>query len=114
MSSDRHLPGEVAPRPGRYEELNASGAPTGTVIEITGGYFPPLPRGSTWRLVKRLLISEMSTAQLTAKAAEYRRMATTATTVETREALLRIAMRFSVMAQERVNRRGQASADRHT
>jgi hypothetical protein len=87
---------------GRYEELNAFGVPTGAMVEIGhGGCLPSLPGGFTWRLAKRPRISDLSTTDLSARAAEYRQMATTATAVEVRDALLRISERFSDMALER-------------
>jgi hypothetical protein len=46
-------------------------------------------------------ISELSISELQARATEYRLMAATATTSDTRDALLRIAQRFANMAEER-------------
>ena len=66
-----------------------------------GDLLPALPIGFTWHLVARRRISELNAAELRARAAEFRGMATTATTAETRDALLRIARRFSDLANER-------------
>jgi hypothetical protein len=101
MSSSDHSPVEMA-APARYEHLNVFGLPTGRVIVIANGSsLPPLPRGFAWRLVQRPLVSEMSHTELLVRAIEYRQIASTATTTEVRDALLRIAERFAVMAQER-------------
>ena len=102
MAEHTHEPGIPAPNTGRYEELNVLGSPTGLAIEVREGQLlPRLPRGCAWRLVARQTIAEMSVAVLRARAAEYQRMATTATTVETRDGLLRIAKRFLDIASKR-------------
>jgi hypothetical protein len=100
-----HDPGTPAPVTGQYEELNVLGAPTGVVIDAQQGVpLPSLPRGFTWRLTSRQGVADMSVAELLAKAAEYRRMAATASTVEVRDALFRLAERFETIAQERSGR----------
>ena len=92
-----HRPGEQAPGTGLYEERNVFGAATGTMIFMTeGDEFPPAPRGFTWRL-----LSDRPIEELRAKAAEYRRMAETATTEDVRTALQRIAERLDEMADRR-------------
>lgn len=55
-------------------------------------------------MAKRPCLSEMSPADLLARAVEYRRMAATATTAEVRDALLRIAKRLADMARDRLAR----------
>lgn len=88
-------PGTPAPVAGSYQELNIFGAPTGAAVySAKGALLPRLPRGFRWRFVARPLISEMSAADLLARAADFQRMAATAATAETRDALLRIAKRF--------------------
>ena len=49
----------------------------------------------------RQSLSERSTDQLMAEAMDYRRMALAATTPETREALLRLAIRLVALATRR-------------
>jgi hypothetical protein len=50
MKSDEHLPGELAPLSGEYEELNVFGRPTGWSVYVQKGQpLPALPRGFTWR-----------------------------------------------------------------
>lgn len=53
-------------------------------------------RGLAWQPLTRL-----SAAELRVKAAEYRRMATTATTEQVRDALLQLARRFDALACQR-------------
>ena len=48
-------------------------------------------------------ISELNTVELLARAAEYRRMAATATTAGTRDALVRLAARFERTALQRAD-----------
>jgi len=52
-------------------------------------------------LLSRKPLAELSPDELLARAADYRKMAATATTTGTRDALLRIAKRFSEMALDR-------------
>ena len=54
-------------------------------------------RGDRWRP-----LAELSVVELRARAADYRRMAGTATTKEVMHGLLRVAERFDAMAEERV------------
>ncbi len=98
---DEYEPGTPAPVAGSYQELNIFGVPTGAAVySAKGALLPRLPRGFRWRFVARPLISEMSAADLLARAADFQRMAATAATVETRDALLRIAKRFKVAAEK--------------
>ena len=102
MVHDEQLPGEPARYAGQYEELNVLGVPTGVIRKVAkGDLLPTLPRGFTWRYVSHQRLSQMTIADLLEKAAEYRRMATTATTLDVRDALLRLAKRFADAAQER-------------
>src|SRR5262249_50754308 len=95
-------PGTAAPVSGRYEELNVLGAASGVVIEVAeGDVLPKLPRGCTWRQAPRPRVAEMTTADLLVRAAEYRRMAATATTLEVRQSLLGLAQRFEDAARKR-------------
>ena len=76
---------------GGYRRPTAAGVPAGTAIHVKrGALLPELPRGFTWRFVPRPRIAQMSRADLSARAAEYRQMAATATNVQTPDALLRI------------------------
>lgn len=95
-----------APASGNYEELNVLGAPTGHVVAVDEGeLLPGLLRGYTWRRVaRRQGIAEMGPAELKAKAAEFLQMANTATTAETRDALLRIARRYARLVGDRDGR----------
>lgn len=102
MHNNEHKPGTPAPLSGRYEELNVLGSPTGRMIEVAqGDRLPTLPRGWTWRTVGRPTIPTMTVAELRERAAHYRQMATTATTVEVRDALLRLAQRLMDTAEVR-------------
>ena len=50
MKPDEHMPGELAPHSGDYEELNVFGSPTGWSVYVHKGHpLPKLPRGFTWR-----------------------------------------------------------------
>ena len=53
-------------------------------------------------------LSERSADQLMAQAMDYRRMALTATTIETREALIKLAIRLVSLATQR--KRAEMSA----
>ena len=53
-------------------------------------------------------LSERSADQLIARAMDYRRMALTATTIETQEALIKLAIRLVSLATQR--KRGEMSA----
>jgi hypothetical protein len=97
-------PGTPAPLTGRYQRLTIAGVPAGMAIHLQqGDPLPELPRGFTWRFVARPPIADMSGADLSARAAEYRQMAATATSVQTRDALLRIARRFQDAAADRAD-----------
>ena len=97
MTVDDQKPGDPASSCGRYQELNVFGMATGKVaLMIEGDELPASPRGFTWRLV-----SERSAAELRANAAEYRRMAGTASTPEVRDRLNTIADRFDALADRR-------------
>jgi hypothetical protein len=48
-------------------------------------------------------LSERSADQLMAQAMDYRRMALTATTIETQEALIKLAIRLVSLATQRKN-----------
>ena len=54
-------------------------------------------------------LSERSADQLMAQAMDYRRMALTATTIETQEALIKLAIRLVSLATQR--KRGEMSVD---
>jgi hypothetical protein len=112
MYENELKPGTPAPASGSYEEVNVLGSPTGFVVEVRrDNALPALPRGFTWRLIARPRISDMAVADLLKKAAEFGRMAATASTVETRNALLRIAQRFADLAEERCGGPGLVNGD---
>jgi hypothetical protein len=54
-------------------------------------------------------LSERSASQLMAQAMDYRRMALTATTIETQEALIKLAIRLVSLATQR--KRGERSEE---
>ena len=102
--SNDHQPGTPALITGSYQQLNGAGIPAGTAIHVRqGNLLPELPRGFAWRFLARPSIAQMSGAELSARAAEYRQMAATATHVQTRDALLRIATRFQDFAANRAD-----------
>ena len=97
MTVDEYQPGGRVPRRGRYQEVNVLGTPTGKVaLMMEGDEFPDAPNGFGWRL-----LSERSAAELRAKAADYRRMADTARTVEVTTRLRKIADQFDALAEQR-------------
>jgi hypothetical protein len=97
MNRSEFRPGEPAPGPGPYEELNVFGSPTGkAVVMVRGETFPAAPRGFTWRA-----LSELSVSELRAKATHHRAMAETATTDAVRISLLKLADRFDALADRR-------------
>jgi hypothetical protein len=97
MSNNEFLPGELAPQTNVYEELNVFGSRTGKIALLEKGVaLPSAPRGFRWRP-----LAELSVAELRARAAECRRMAATATTVEARDSLLRLADRYDALADKR-------------
>ena len=97
MKSNEFRPGEPVPRYSLYEELRVFGASTGRVIIVVPGEtFPGAPRGFRWRP-----LAELSVAELRAKANQYRAMASTATTKDVRDSLLKLAERFDAMADRR-------------
>lgn len=90
-------PGGRARNPGIYEQLNVFGTPTGILAAVDeGDGLPDAPRGFTWRP-----LSELSSAELRARAAEYRRMAATARTAAVAQSLHSIADRFEAVADKR-------------
>lgn len=102
MGQENQKPGELAQHSGEYEELNVFGSPTGWRMFVDKDKpLPSLPRGFTWRHTLRPLPSEMTVAELREGAAEYRRMAQTASTVGVRDALLRLADRYEALAEKR-------------
>ena len=73
------------------------GTPTGkTILLLRGEESQPLQCKFTWHPLRG-----RPTAELRKRAREYRRMAATATTAETQEALLRLAGKFDVLANEK-------------
>jgi len=97
MVSGEFQPGSQAPHDGLYQELNVFGVPTGKMEFMTEGEkFPGAPRGFTWRP-----LSQLTVAELRAKAAEYRRMAATATTELVMANLLKLAERIDTLADRR-------------
>jgi len=97
MQRDEWPPGTPAPHAGLFEEANVFGRPTGVLAAKDAGEpLPGAPRGFTWRP-----LSELSVAELRARAVQYRDMAATATTQEVMLALLKIAARLDAMADEK-------------
>ena len=102
MHDNEHTPGTPAPLTASYEELNVLGSPTGRLIEVhRGDLLPVLPRGWMWRSLGQQSIATMSAADLRTRADQYRQMASTATTAEVRDGLLRLAKRFMDLADQR-------------
>jgi hypothetical protein len=97
MTPDEHQPGEPAPLPGHYEELNIFGTPTGRIAMVgAGDNLPDAPRGFVWRS-----LSIRAPGELRARAEEYRRMADTARTATVAESLRKLAGRFDALAGQR-------------
>ncbi len=97
MGLNAYQPGESAPGSGHYQEPNILSAPTGTMVLMSGSdERPPTPRGFTWRP-----LSERSAAELRKEAAEYRRMADTATTMAVMDGLRKIADRLDALADQK-------------
>lgn len=97
MAFTEYQPGDRAPDAGEFEELNVFGTPTGRVATLAkDDPFPVTARGFTWRP-----LAEHSVDELRARAAEYRRMAGTATTASVRDSLRNLADRFDAMADRR-------------
>jgi hypothetical protein len=97
MAFCEHQPGEPAPCSGAYEELNVFGTATGRVAVVAKDEaLPSAARGFSWRP-----LSERSSAELRARAAEYRRMAATARTETVMESLRQLAERFDALADQR-------------
>jgi hypothetical protein len=61
---------------------------------------PMAIRGFSWQWRR---LSELSVAELRARAIEYRRAAATATTVKVRDSLIRIARRFDARVNAETN-----------
>jgi hypothetical protein len=80
-----------------FEELNVFGTATGNTILLLRGEEPPPPQYEFTGHPLR----ERPAVELRERAREYRRMARTATTAETQEALLRLAGKFDVLANEK-------------
>jgi hypothetical protein len=100
MSRNGFRPGQPAPDPGRYEQLNVFGSPTGkVVVMVRGETFPLAPRGFRWRP-----LSELSVSELRAKATLHRAMAETAATDVVMASLLKLADRFDALADQREDR----------
>ena len=97
MALSEHQPGERAPGPGEYEDLNVFGTPTGriSVVEKDEG-LPAAARGFSWRP-----LGDRPVAEIRASAAEYRLMAGTARTAGVRDSLRRLAERFDSLADQR-------------
>jgi hypothetical protein len=71
--------------------------PTGNLtLLIKGEELPPLRCELAWRPLR-----ERPATELRERAREYRHMAATATTAETQQALLRLAGKFDVLANEK-------------
>jgi hypothetical protein len=100
MNRNESRPGEPAPGPDLYEELNVFGSPTGkVVVMVRGETFPVAPHGFTWRA-----LSELSVSELRAKARLHRAMAATAATDAVMVSLLKLAARFDALADQRDGR----------
>ena len=96
MALDEYLPRAPAPHSGFFEEFNVFGTETGAVVFVNEGEFlPGGPRGFTWRPIRSL-----SLAELRARAAEYRQMASSARTSEATQGLLKLAQRFDTLADQ--------------
>ena len=97
MTFTEFQPGDRAPGSGEYEELNVFGSPTGRVAAVVKDEeLPTAPRGFTWRP-----LAELSIDELRARAADYRRMAGTATVASVRASLHRVAERLDSLADRR-------------
>jgi hypothetical protein len=97
MAFTEYQPGDRPPGPGEYEELNVFGSPTGRIAAVAKDEeLPAAPRGFTWRP-----LAEQSIDELRVRAAEYRRMARTATTASVRDSLHKVAERFDSLANRR-------------
>ncbi len=91
-----YSPGTKAPVVDTDEELNIFGNPTDRLVWAEqDDELPVASRGFSWRP-----LSKLSVAELRARAAEYRRMAASATTVDVRDSLCRVADRFDARAEE--------------
>jgi hypothetical protein len=96
MISADYPPGARAPLTASYEELNVLGARTGKVIVAQeGNDLPSAPRGFTWRPQLRRLATELRDL-----AQQIRRVAATATPLETRDSLLRLSRKIVALAAE--------------
>jgi len=97
MAFTEYQPGDRAPGAGEFEELNVFGTPTGRIVTVAkDDPLPGAPRAFTWRP-----LAEHSVDELRARAAEYRRMAGTATTAPIRDSLRKLAERFDTLADQR-------------
>lgn len=116
-NSNEFEPGSPAPAAGSYEEISISGAPTGMMVYCSkGALLPLMPRGYMWRFSARPLIADMSAADLLARAVDFHRMATTASTVAARDGLLRVVKRFREAADRAAVAKNETAlevADRH-
>jgi hypothetical protein len=102
MPMNEYGPGELVPIAGPYEELNIFGTRTGRMVVVSEGEeFPSAPRGYRWRP-----LSDLSVAELRARAAQYRLMASTARTAQAANALRRLAERFDDLANQREREAG--------
>jgi hypothetical protein len=94
ISEHEFSPGELAPA-GLFEELDTAGGRTGVVTFVEeGARLPGAPRGFRWRPC-----SAWPTAELLARATEYRRLAVTSATIEAANRLLAIAERLEARAR---------------
>jgi len=97
MALIEYQPGDPAPYSGVFEELNIFGTPTGRVaVTAKDERLPASARGFTWRP-----LAQHSVAELRTRAADYRRMAETATTVQVADGLRALAKRFDALANQR-------------
>jgi len=97
MLLPEHRPGDPAPSSDAFEELNVFGTPTGRVAVVTKGEkLPDSARGFTWRS-----LGQCSSAELRARAAEYRHIADTAKTAPVMDRLRNLADRFDALADQR-------------
>jgi hypothetical protein len=100
MEPDEHPPGEPARRSGRYEERNVFGTRRAAVpgMSCASGKVRDCPRrraashrDATTKNGRLYELRPAELQELQARAAEYSRMAETATTADVRDSLLRVA-----------------------
>ena len=108
MTDTEYQPGDRAPEAGAYEELNVLGRPTGRIVAVDKDEeFPTAARAFTWRP-----LADYPVPELRARAAEYRRMATSARTATVMESLKKLAVRFEALAERRARGESASSGGR--